>query len=105
VPSAVADFGAWPVRVSQHALRQAAERPGVSSRATIAEQVSAALEEGRVSAQRPPWLDPRVRNRPGSGLYAWREDHSAAFVLIAGADHFLVVTTLTPTEEGDAKAA
>jgi integrase len=88
VPSAVADFGAWPGRVSQHALQQAAERAGISSRATLAEQVSAALKEGRVAAQRPPWLDHRARNRPG-GLYAWNRSmytcrHTFASWSIAG---------------------
>jgi hypothetical protein len=62
----------WPVRVSEHALEQAADRAGVSDRSSIAEQVAAALEAGRVSADRPTWLDPRNHSST-RGLYTLKD--------------------------------
>jgi hypothetical protein len=94
-----APLATWPVRVSQHALEQAADRAGVNDRTTIAEQVAAALNAGRVSAQRPHWLEPRAN---GHGLYCWDADQTVAFVLVAGDDHFLVVTTLTASQQAAA---
>jgi hypothetical protein len=96
----VATGKSWPVRVSEHALEQAAERAGVNDKAGIAEQVAAALEAGRVSADRPTWLDPR-NHSSSSGLYCWTDD-GTVYVLVAGDDHFLVVTTLTASEEAAA---
>jgi hypothetical protein len=90
----------WPIRVSEHALEQAVERAGVNDRASIAAQVTAALEAGRVSADRPTWLDPRNHSST-RGLYTWTDD-GTVFVLVAGDDHFLVVTMLTASEEAAA---
>jgi hypothetical protein len=89
----------WPVIVSNHALEQAAERAGVTDPATIVEQVTAALEAGRLSARRPTWLKPRAN---GHGLYAWTADDATAFVLVADADCFHVLTVLTASEEAAA---
>jgi hypothetical protein len=85
----------WVIRISAHALEQAAERAGVDDQAWIVAEVERALAAGRVSARRPAWLEPRSNGR---GLYAWTENLTT-FVLIANEDYFLVVTTLTAREQ------
>ena len=85
----------WPIRVSNHALEQAGE-PGVGAdRDRIVEGVEQAIAAGRLSVHRTLWLEPR-RAR---GLYAGWSGQATAFVLIAEADHFIFVTTLTAASE------
>ena len=55
----------WRVGVSLHGLEMAGERAGIRDRAVIAERVRAALEAGRVSAERPRWLERRPKRERG----------------------------------------
>ena len=87
----------WRVGVSLHGLEMAGERAGIRDRAVIAERVRAALEAGRVSAERPRWLERRPK-REQEALYAW-DENGIVYVVAAGPERFVVLTVLVRNDE------
>ncbi|MGZ4394532.1 MAG: hypothetical protein ACXVZ2_04120 [Gaiellaceae bacterium] len=87
----------WPIAVTLHGLAMAGERAGIRDRAAVAERVAAALQAGRVSAERPRWLERRPK-REQEALYVWDED-GIVYVVAAGSERFTVLTVLVGNEE------
>lgn len=85
--------------VSTHALDRLWERfsdrrtPGIVRR-----EVVAALQQGRTSKRRPPWLGPNGRAADGDAFYVWPAGHDRVYVVAyeeGGAS--LIVRTVLPT--------
>lgn len=81
------------IEVTDHAKIRARERFGWKP-ARVKQHVRQALEDGRISAVRQPWMgDPSGKHYR---LYAWTEDRGAVFGLSGGETAWYVYTVYAP---------
>lgn len=87
----------WEVELQPHLRHRMRERCPQLKPARAVDEVREAISAGRISVQRPAWLEPVAPHpRADISLYAWTADEGRAYILHATLNAFVVMSVLTP---------